>query len=527
MQTFEPSKEQQSLIAAYLAGEDVGARILAEIELQPELLSYISKLVAQDRLLAGELDTNDNSLLFCREVIENLTTANSTPLSNVINEKLLERQNANHWVNKPWLMAASIFLLIGMVFITSFVDGHRAIATVTRIAATSSVDPTFSLGSDIGTGDLYLSEGFSELTLKNGVVLVLEAPVSLTLNSVDRVSVSHGRLVARVPENAIGFRIDTPSAEIVDLGTEFGVEVAESGESQVHVLEGEVKARADEKQSFQHVKKDQALAFNLSDKVEHIANRPIEFMRVLPGDSAERPNFLHWSFDERKNHSFASNNRGMSDQSYPAEDQSELVPVEQIEGVFGAAIELNGEGNWLSTEYPGIANDNPRTVSFWVKVPADFSTDNAYGIVSWGLQQNYSAWQISPNPELTNGKLGRIRIGTYNAQIVGSTDLRDDQWHHIAVVLYGGESSDISTHVLLFVDGELEKTQNKSIAKVNTQLNHRNSRPLSLGRNIGYHPNAEHETQNYFKGAIDELYIFEAALTQAQIRTLMDQNNVN
>ncbi|USI27434.1 LamG-like jellyroll fold domain-containing protein [Alteromonas macleodii] len=527
MQTFEPTKQQQALIAAYLAGEDVSERLLKEIKREPELLPYIATLVAQDRLLAGEVDTAESSQLFCREVQENIESANTTSLSNVINERLLERQNANNWVNKPWLMAASIFLLMGAVFTMSFIEGQRGIATVTKVAATSTIDPFFSLGKAFGAGELHLSEGYSELTLENGVVLVLEAPVSLTLNSPDRVTVSQGRLVARVPKNAIGFRIDTPSAEIVDLGTEFGVDVSQSGDSQVHVLEGEIKARADRSQSFQHVKKDEALAFNLADKIEQIANQPKAFMRVLPGNSAVRPNFLHWSFDERESQLFASRGRGMSAKSYPAKDESEFEPVMQINGVFGNAIALNGEGNWLSTEYPGVANDNPRTVSFWVKVPQDFSIDNAYGIVSWGLQQNYASWQISPNPELSNGEIGRLRIGTYNAQVVGSTDLRDGKWHHVAVVLYGGESSNISTHVLLFVDGKLEKTQNKSIAKVNTQLNHPDSRPLSVGRNIGYHPHADHETQDYFKGAIDELYIFEAALTQAQIQALMKENSVN
>lgn len=114
-----------------------------------------------------------------------------------------------------------------------------------------------------------------------------------------------------------------------------------------------------------------------------------------------------------------------------------------------------------------------------------------------------------------------MRIGTYNAQVVGSTDLRDDKWHHIAVVLYGGETSNISTHVMLYVDGKLEKTENKSIAKVNTQLNDPKSRALSIGRNIGFNKHAAHDKQNYFKGSVDELYIFEAALSQQQIQSLM------
>ena len=53
-----------------------------------------------------------------------------------------------------------------------------------------------------------------------------------------------GLLVARcVTPDSHGFTIATPTAQIVDLGTEFAVEVAQSGNVEVHVLEGKVESR--------------------------------------------------------------------------------------------------------------------------------------------------------------------------------------------------------------------------------------------------------------------------------------------
>lgn len=543
MSNFEPTKSQQALIASFLADQTKADQtktdeLFDECKNNPQLLDYVSQLVAQDRLLRGELDEENHSTFFVKEVAARVEAKPSikqasqyqnpavTSLADKVSQKIRERQNSFNWDSNPWSMAASILVLVGVLMVGVVIDNNASFATVTNVAATSAKDIDLSIGNRLGQGKIELDQGYSELTLNNGVTLVLEAPVSLTLHSENKVTLNSGKLVANVPENAIGFRIDTPSSEIIDLGTEFGVEVSPSGDSQVHVLTGLVKARADNSQTFQHIEKDQALAFSLSNQVDKIANNPKEFMRVLPGKSAEAPSYLHWSFDGAENNRFSSTNNGISNLDYPAYDRSKRQPVSQVTGAFGNGIELNGDGNWLETEYPGIASDNPRTVSFWAKVPSDFSINEAYGIISWGLQENYSSWQISPNPETVNGELGRLRIGTYNAQVVGTTDLRDDQWHHIAVVLYGGESSDISTHVLLYVDGKLEKTVNKSIAKVNTQLDHPKSKSLSIGRNIGFHPNATHVKQNYFKGSVDELYIFEAALSQQQIQKLMKNNRI-
>jgi hypothetical protein len=44
-----------------------------------------------------------------------------------------------------------------------------------------------------------------------------------------------------VPPHARGFKLMTPDADVVDLGTEFGLKVSEAGASEVHVFDGEVE----------------------------------------------------------------------------------------------------------------------------------------------------------------------------------------------------------------------------------------------------------------------------------------------
>jgi hypothetical protein len=50
-----------------------------------------------------------------------------------------------------------------------------------------------------------------------------------------------GKLRAHVGPEAVGFAVTTPSARVVDLGTEFGVVVAPSGQTEAHVIRGQVQ----------------------------------------------------------------------------------------------------------------------------------------------------------------------------------------------------------------------------------------------------------------------------------------------
>ena len=66
-------------------------------------------------------------------------------------------------------------------------------------------------------------------------------PVSWQLASQQRLQLDSGQLVAHVPARAIGFTVATPTAEVVDLGTEFGVHVDAQGQTNVQVFEGAVE----------------------------------------------------------------------------------------------------------------------------------------------------------------------------------------------------------------------------------------------------------------------------------------------
>jgi len=81
--------------------------------------------------------------------------------------------------------------------------------------------------------------------LDGGATAACTAPVDVQIISEDELTVHHGDVCVQVPERARGFRMNTPSMKIVDLGTLFGVRVQGDGATEMHVLEGRVQAKTD------------------------------------------------------------------------------------------------------------------------------------------------------------------------------------------------------------------------------------------------------------------------------------------
>ena len=85
-----------------------------------------------------------------------------------------------------------------------------------------------------------LERGFMEIELVNGVTIVLEGPGEFTALSPMRGILEYGAVAVRAPKGFEGYVVDTPSARLTDLGTEFGVLVNDKGVTDLFVFEGEV-----------------------------------------------------------------------------------------------------------------------------------------------------------------------------------------------------------------------------------------------------------------------------------------------
>ena len=106
----------------------------------------------------------------------------------------------------------------------------------------SAADPLLE-GQRLAKGELHLVEGLAMVRFDGGAVAVLSGNVRLDIESRGSVRLHHGRLTVQAPDEAVGFTVRTPASDMVDLGTEFAVEVDSSGATELHVLDGAVEYR--------------------------------------------------------------------------------------------------------------------------------------------------------------------------------------------------------------------------------------------------------------------------------------------
>jgi hypothetical protein len=94
-------------------------------------------------------------------------------------------------------------------------------------------------GEGVPAGRLRLRAGRVTLAFFGGATLTAEGPADIDLVGRDRVFCRHGKLRVRVGPGGEGFTVGAPGSEVVDLGTEFGLNLEPGGKARLMVFEGE------------------------------------------------------------------------------------------------------------------------------------------------------------------------------------------------------------------------------------------------------------------------------------------------
>jgi hypothetical protein len=173
-------------------------------------------------------------------------------------------------------------------------EAAPALATLTdtRFVVPAVRGMSLRAGQPVGAGRFAIASGAAKLTLKNGVTLVLGGPAEVELVDEMRAILHDGSVVVRVPEGMSGFRLDTTTTEILDLGTEFAVRAGSGLVTDVQVYEGAVitsRAGADGAAGFpRRVEAGQAvrLAPDAAAEPEEIPYVEERFLRALPPEPA-------------------------------------------------------------------------------------------------------------------------------------------------------------------------------------------------------------------------------------------------
>jgi hypothetical protein len=551
MANHESSDEELSgLLDALALGEldQASAEALCErLRTDPEARRAYLESVCFDALLQREFPRLSG-------IIVNDDAAGSARAHSIVEARPQRCQS--QW--RQWTAAAAIAMLgvsIAVYFIgtqtPSFPSTRSvrvteiplSVATVTNLRDAAPVpgQKPFALGQRVVRGSYAVASGSIELTFDCGAVVVLEGPARLTLESEYQARIERGRLRADVPRQAIGFLIETPRGTVRDLGTAFGVDVAQTGTTELHVLQGKVEAlhgAKGAKQVSTLVNANEAVTMLDSARLNQVSFRPEEFVPILPARPPLRPPEVHWSFDPPD--AVDQTSDGVGSRPYhlilKRAGQSDPSPeTRAVPGVFGSALTFNGRDETAVSDYPGIAGSAPRTVTAWVRIPRDSRLDRQNGIIGWGRFARGEKWQLATNIIRREGTVGALRQEFGFGYIIGSTDLRDGAWHHIAVVFHGGPNTDVTTDVKLYVDGRLEILSGQKRQEIVTATgsvassSHASAPyPVMLGARLPLRRSSGEPAEiPPWRGALDEVHIFSGALSPAQIVTLMSRNKLD
>ncbi|MGB0741247.1 MAG: FecR domain-containing protein, partial [Planctomycetaceae bacterium] len=103
---------------------------------------------------------------------------------------------------------------------------------------------SLSAGSTLAPSMLRLRSGALLIEFFSGATVVLEGPAEFEILSKTRGHLLTGKLNAHVPPQAQGFTIKTSAGNIVDHGTDFGVNMATGVPDELHVFRGKVEVKS-------------------------------------------------------------------------------------------------------------------------------------------------------------------------------------------------------------------------------------------------------------------------------------------
>ena len=157
------------------------------------------------------------------------------------------------------------------------------------------------VGRRLNAGRLSILSGVLEMTLRNGVTIILQGPGELDLIDEMKAFLHTGNAVVRVPKGMSGFRLDTATTDVLDLGTEFAVKAESGFITEVQVYDGAVIATGKDMQSGgrfpKRLEAGQAARFSPQSLVgsEPIPYSESRFIRRLPAE----PGIEHGQWRER------------------------------------------------------------------------------------------------------------------------------------------------------------------------------------------------------------------------------------
>lgn len=425
-------------------------------------------------------------------------------------EEVKRRVRKRRQVIVSWMSAAALVVLtatiFGMIWISRIESGARLAVSPGSILFGMDANDPASVEID---RTITLNQGVAELELPSGVKAIIEGPATFRLIGKDRLDLAGGHSWFHVPPGAEGFTVTAPRFDVVDLGTEFGIDLREDHPASVHVLAGKVEARATTgRRQVLPLAAGEAAELKAAGNWTRLPDIRRDFRKELPLSLPE----FHLGFDRIDKGILTADGDAVGTPGAAPRlrgSGARLVP-----GVRGQALEFDGSDAWVETAWPGISGSAPRTVSLWCRLPAGKQVESAPPFALWGNPSGgwNRKFKLAPVAASHGGTVLRISFGEYFAN--GTRTLADGEWHHLAVVFHGLDASG-APRLEAYVDGLPDPllTIGGDATRISTQAMPDEGGGLSIGR----YELPPGDANRYLEGAIDELRVHAGALDAAAI----------
>jgi hypothetical protein len=404
-------------------------------------------------------------------------------------------------------------------------------------AASWAHHKSLATGDLIPTGPLELTRGFAQLELFSGVTLVIEGDAAFEIVSPMEIAVIRGKVRAQVPEPARGFRLRFADHEVVDLGTEFAVEIAEDY-AEIHVLDGEVLWKAEQQKEPRAMKKGEALRLQGTQPPQHLAAVASRFVgmnelneRMHGGREDRRKQWLshsqNLSRDPRLVAYYPMSQSGHWQRTLYDESRTQsngaIVAAARTTDRFGAtngALDFSPAGSRVRIHVEQPLSEI--TFLTWVKID---SLDRWYNslLLTDGHELNEPHWQIMDDGRIffSVRKLEKPikRGGQFiHKQVVYSpsfwTPERSGRWLQIATT-YNGKTGDVAH----YLNG---KALHRETISEDMRVNPVKIGAASIGNWSTPNRDDAHFAVRNLNGSMDEFAIFSEALSEKEIAELYE-----
>lgn len=145
-----------------------------------------------------------------------------------------------------------------------------------------------------------------------------------------------------------------------------------------------------------------------------------------------------------------------------------------------------------------------RSISFWAKTDVSPDSDLKNSVLSYG---NNTVTSGNRFEVMLNGRCRGVCVDVSGNYLAKTFDNSDNGWHHYVIVFDNTVSSALSD-VKFYADGQLLSTTCSS--RLDTDINTGDQQVLNIGRLF--------TGDRYFKGSIDEIKIYDKALTESEVQ---------